>query len=111
MKRPFPFPEIRVASSIKEMSIERAGFAKVSSGEERSLELAQEIVEAPITGTVISIEVNVGDKVEEGDELLYIESMKMENPIMAPVSGTVTEIKVTAQQVVETGNHLATLEF
>jgi len=72
--------------------------------------LAQEIVEAPITGTVISIEVSVGDKVEEEDVLLYIESMKMENPIMAPVAGTVTEIKVSAQQVVETGNHLATIE-
>ena len=78
--------------------------------EGRSLELAQEIVEAPITGTVISIEVSIGDKVEEGDVLLYIESMKMENPIMAPVAGTVTEIKVSAQQVVETGNHLATIE-
>ena len=72
--------------------------------------MAQEIVEAPITGTIISIEVSVGDKVEEGDVLLYIESMKMENPIMAPVAGTVAEIKVSAQQVVETGNVLAIIE-
>jgi len=72
--------------------------------------LAQEIVEAPITGTVISIEVSVGDKVEEGDVLLYIESMKMENPIMAPLNGTVAEIKVEAKQVVETGDHLVTLD-
>ncbi len=72
--------------------------------------MAQEAIEAPITGTVISIEVSVGDKVEEGDVLLYIESMKMENPILAPVGGTVTEIKVAAQQVVETGNPLATIE-
>jgi len=73
--------------------------------------LAQEIVEAPITGTVISIEVNVGDKVSEGDVLLYIESMKMENPILTPVDGTITEIKVAAEQVVETGAHMMTIDY
>ena len=72
--------------------------------------MAQEIVEAPITGTIISIDVKVGDKVEEGDILLYIESMKMENPIMAPVNGKVLEIKVTAKQVVETGKPLIIIE-
>ena len=73
--------------------------------------MAQEIIEAPITGTIISIEVSVGDKVAEGGVLLYIESMKMENPILAPVDGTVTEIKVAAEQVVETGVHLITIEY
>lgn len=73
--------------------------------------MAQEVIEAPITGTIISIEVKVGDKVEEGDVLLYIESMKMENPIMAPVNGKVTEIKVSAKQVVETGKPLVVIEF
>ena len=72
--------------------------------------MAQEIVEAPITGTIISIDVKVGDKVEEGDVLLYIESMKMENPIMAPVNGKVAEIKVAAKQVVETGKPLVIIE-
>ncbi len=71
--------------------------------------MAHEIVEAPITGTIISIEVKVGQKVQEGDVLLYIESMKMENPIMAPVNGTVAEIKVTAKQVVETGKPMVIL--
>ena len=72
--------------------------------------MAKEIVEAPITGTIISVDVKVGDKVEEGDVLLYIESMKMENPIMAPIAGKVTEIKVTAKQVIETGKPMVTIE-
>ena len=72
--------------------------------------MAQEVIEAPITGTVISVEVKVGDKVEEGDVILYIESMKMENPIMTPVDGTVGEIKVEAQQVVSAGDVLAIIE-
>ena len=73
--------------------------------------MAQEVVEAPITGTVISVEVKVGDTVEEGDAILYIESMKMENPILAPVAGKITEIKVAEQQVVETGEVLAIIEY
>jgi biotin carboxyl carrier protein len=72
--------------------------------------LAKEVVEAPITGTIISIEAKVGDKVEEGDVLLYIESMKMENPIMAQIAGKVTEIKVAVKQVVETGKPMVTIE-
>jgi len=79
-------------------------------GRDRSKELAKEVVEAPITGTIISIEVKVGDKVEEGDVLLYIESMKMENPIMAPIAGKVTEIKVAVKQVVETGKPMVIVE-
>jgi acetyl-CoA carboxylase biotin carboxyl carrier protein len=78
---------------------------------ERGGNMAKEVVEAPITGTIISIEVKVGDKVEEGDVLLYIESMKMENPIMAPVKGTVAEIKVAAKQVVESGKPLVVIEY
>ena len=73
--------------------------------------MAKEIVEAPITGTIISIEIKVGDKVEEGDVLLYIESMKMENPIMAPVNGKVAEIQVAVRQVVETGKTLMVIEY
>lgn len=73
--------------------------------------MAKEIIEAPITGTIISIEVKVGDKVEEGDVLLYIESMKMENPIMAPVKGTVAEISISPKQVVESGKPLMVLEY
>jgi biotin carboxyl carrier protein len=73
--------------------------------------VAQEIIEAPITGTVISVEVSVGDKVSEGDVLLYIESMKMENPILAPVDGTIAEINVEAEQVVETGANLMTIDY
>jgi biotin carboxyl carrier protein len=73
--------------------------------------VAKEIVEAPITGTIISIEVKVGDKVVEGDVLLYIESMKMENPIMAPVNGKITEIMIAAKQVVESGKPLMIIEY
>ena len=78
---------------------------------ERSLKLAQEIIEVPITGKITSVEVKVGDAVQEGDVICLIESMKMENPILAPVAGTITEIKVSAGETVETGNLIAIIEY
>jgi acetyl-CoA carboxylase biotin carboxyl carrier protein len=51
-----------------------------------------ENVEAHITGTVWKIEVAVGQRVEVGDELVILESMKMEMPVESEVGGTVAEI-------------------
>ena len=48
---------------------------------------------------------------QEGDVICFIESMKMENPILAPVAGKITEIKVSVEQVVETGNLIAIIEY
>jgi biotin carboxyl carrier protein len=68
-------------------------------------------VEAPITGKIISVEVKDGDTVSEGDVICFIESMKMENPILAPVSGTIAEINVSVGQQVETDDPIVTIEY
>jgi biotin carboxyl carrier protein len=73
--------------------------------------LAQEIIEVPLTGKITSVNVKTGDKVEEGDILCLLESMKMENPILAPVSGIVTEIGIAVEQVVKPGETIATIEY
>lgn len=73
--------------------------------------MAQEKVEVPITGKIISVDVKAGDEVKEGDILCLLESMKMENPILAPVSGTVTKIGVTADQSVKPGDVIAIIEY
>jgi biotin carboxyl carrier protein len=73
--------------------------------------LAREIIEAPITGKIISVNVKVGDVVKEGDTICMLESMKMENPILTPVSGTVIEIGVKEDQVVKPGEKLAVIEY
>jgi biotin carboxyl carrier protein len=73
--------------------------------------VAQEKVEAPITGKIISVEVKVGDTVEEGDIICMLESMKMENPITSPVDGTVAEISVKEDQVVKPGDVIAVIEY
>lgn len=73
--------------------------------------MPQEIVEVPITGKIISVEVKPGDEVKEGDTICILESMKMENPILAPVDGTITEVGVTAEQVVKPGETIAIIEY
>ena len=73
--------------------------------------MAQETVEVPITGKIISIDCKTGDAVQEGDVLCILESMKMENPILAPVAGTVTKIGVAVDQTVNPGEIIAIIEY
>jgi glutaconyl-CoA decarboxylase len=73
--------------------------------------LSREVVEVPISGKIISVEVKPGDKVSEGDTICILESMKMENPILAPVNGTITEVGVAAEQVVQPGETIAIIEY
>ncbi len=69
-----------------------------------------EEVKSPMPGSILEVLVNEGDKVEEDDELLILEAMKMENPICAPSSGTVKEIKVKEKDTVEADELLLVLE-
>ena len=73
--------------------------------------MAQETVEVPITGKIISINCKAGDAVQEGDVLCILESMKMENPILAPVGGTVTQVGIVVDQVVNPGQAIAVIEY
>ena len=65
---------------------------------------------APMPGTVTSINVQVGQRVDKGEALLGIEAMKMETTIFADVHGDVTKILVTPGDSVETKNLLLTIE-
>ena len=61
-------------------------------------------------GKVLSIKVDIGDKVETGQPVLILEAMKMENILNAPVSGTVTEIKVAPGTNANQGDELIVIE-
>jgi acetyl-CoA carboxylase biotin carboxyl carrier protein len=67
-------------------------------------------VEAHITGTVWKIECEIGQKVDEGDTLVILESMKMEMPVEAEDPGTVKQIVCEEGQSVSEGETLVVLE-
>lgn len=68
------------------------------------------VIEAHITGTIFKIEKQVGDRVSEGDDVIILESMKMEIPLESPIDGTITEIRVEEGQAVDEGVVVAVVE-
>ena len=66
-------------------------------------------VKAPMPGNILKISVTVGQKVSEGETLLVLEAMKMENEVTADRSGTVTGIIAAKGQTVETGDPLVVI--
>lgn len=65
---------------------------------------------ASMAGTVIRVEVNVGDNVNAGQDVIVLESMKMEVPVAIEASGTVKDIKVNVGDFVNEGDVLLELE-
>jgi len=64
---------------------------------------------SPMAGKVVAINSAVGDAVEEGECVLIVEAMKMENDLKAHISGTIAEIPVEVGQAVEIGDVLAVI--
>jgi len=67
-------------------------------------------VKAPMVGKIIEVVVESGSRVEAEDDLVIIESMKMEIPVGAPRAGTVKEVRVTAGDTVQEGDVLLVLD-
>ena len=70
---------------------------------------AGEAVNAPMPGNILKVNVAVGQAVKEGDVLVVLEAMKMENEIMAPKNGTVTQVLVQKGSTVDTGAPLVVI--
>jgi len=65
---------------------------------------------APMPGKVVKVEVNEGDKVDEGQVLIVMEAMKMEHTLRSPHSGTVTSVQTATGDQVEAGQTLVVVE-
>jgi biotin carboxyl carrier protein len=93
--------QVQVASERERF---RKQFRDVSTGPLRTE------VRAPMPALVVKIEVSIGEAVVEGQGLVVLEAMKMENEIRAQASGKVKDIKVTAGEAVEKDELLILLE-
>jgi acetyl-CoA carboxylase biotin carboxyl carrier protein len=71
--------------------------------------MAQEIT-APLAGKILQLNVKAGAKIEEDEEALIIEAMKMETPIYAPCDGAVKEVRVKEGDIVEEDQVLIVIE-
>jgi len=66
-------------------------------------------ISAPMPGTILRVAVASGDAVKQGDTLLILEAMKMENEILAPHDGTISEVKVAQGASVNAGDLLVVM--
>lgn len=64
----------------------------------------------PMNGKVIDIKVQVGDSVEEEDEVVLIEAMKMELPVVADSAGSIKEIRAKIGESYQVGDVLVVVE-
>jgi biotin carboxyl carrier protein len=94
--------DIEIKDSLDQV-LDQMGFGK------SSIKQVKEI-KAPMPGLVLEIAVADGQEVKEGDKLLILEAMKMENSIMIGTDAIIKKISVSAGQAVEKGQVLVELE-
>ncbi|MBI3763191.1 MAG: biotin attachment protein [Chloroflexi bacterium] len=93
--------EVRVADEREERLRKASGGLAVSGGEFS--------LKAPMPGLVVAVPVAEGQTVVKGDNLIILESMKMQNELKAPRDGTVSRVRVKAGDSVEHNQVLATM--
>jgi len=98
-----------VAAKVKEEPVSQkvAKPSSIPASDKASTEaVAGEQVVAPMPGKILRINVNEGDTIKDGDTLLILEAMKMENEIFAKASGKIKKINVSINDMVDTGDTL-----
>lgn len=91
--------EVKVLDQRALLMAQRKGGLMTSSGE----------VHSPMPGLIVEVMVNVGDMVEQGETVVILESMKMQNELKAPRDGRVQTVSCQAGQTVEKGTLLITI--
>jgi len=96
-----------VAAKVKEEPVsQKVPSSSPAPAKAPAAAVAGEEVVAPMPGKVLQLKVKEGDSIKDGDTLLILEAMKMENEIIANASGNVKKINVAANDMVDTGDVL-----
>ena len=80
----------------------------IELGDQRTMAVVN--VKSEIAGNVWKIQAKPGDKVEAEGEIVILESMKMEIPVLAPKAGVIKEIRVNEGEAIGEGHLIAVLE-
>ena len=114
--------KIRIGEKVYEVEVEdvseKEGTIETSASSDSKQEVSKnenpptegsEVIKAPMQGLIVDVKVKSGQKVKAGDEVVVLEAMKMENPIVAPCDGTISEIRVAKGDTVNTDDILVVL--
>ena len=102
--------KILSVSETEPLEVKQVKAAPAAPKAESSAPVEGTKVVAPMQGTVLSVNVKPGDQVKEGDNLLILEAMKLENEIKAPRAGKVASVSVSKGQSVNSQDLLVVLE-
>lgn len=104
-----PFEVQRQPKIPKETAVKLKPVTAVTRKPAMSLAIEKDTVTAPITGKIVLLKADVGEKVEKGECICILEAMKMENEIATPKAGVVKEIRICEGDIVNKGDVLAVI--
>lgn len=97
-------PEVRAA-----VSAPAAAPVSKPAAKDNTVPAGASTIKAPMPGTILKVNVNVGDSVKKGQVLLILEAMKMENEIVAAADGKISSVNVAKGASVNAGDVLVSM--
>jgi oxaloacetate decarboxylase alpha subunit len=98
---------VTVDGKVFEVQVAPSGsIQQINESTAASKPISSEILEAPLSGNIFKINVNVGDPIKEGDVLIIMEAMKMETEICSTITGTLSEVHIKVGDNVKVGQTL-----
>lgn len=102
--------EIQIADQRFEVKVEDERTSKLIGLVRAGAHAGEATIQAPMPGLVVGLPVEQGATVTEGQAVIILEAMKMENDLPSPITGTIKEIRVSKGQAVDQGQVLAVIE-